>query len=78
MIIARLEDANRYVGQSQGLAKGFDFLRNPQLAALPDGRHEIDGDRLFAIIARGFGRGQAESPLEFHQRYLDIQFVVSG
>src|SRR5690606_33531993 len=26
----------------------------------------------------GFGRGQADSPLEYHRRYLDIQYVVHG
>lgn len=78
MILARFEDAKRYDGLCNNLKVGFDFLRQTELASLPDGRHEIDGERVFAIAARGFGRGQAESPLEFHRRYLDIQFIVSG
>ena len=48
------------------------------MAHLSDGRHEIDGDNVFALVARGQGRGPLDSPLEFHRRYLDIQYVVSG
>jgi biofilm protein TabA len=78
MILAKLSDAAKYAAVHAGLAAGFDFLRRPDIAELEDGRHEIDGDRLFAIVARGNARGMAESPLEFHRRYLDIQYVVSG
>lgn len=78
MILARLEDSAKYATLQAGLAAGFEFLRRPDLAELEDGRHALDGDRLFAIVARGLGRGQSESPLEFHRKYLDIQYVVSG
>lgn len=78
MIIAKIQDAHRYAAINDRLRSGFDFLRQPDLSALADGRHEIDGDDVFAIVARGIGRGQADSPLEFHRRYLDIQYVVSG
>ena len=78
MIIAKLEDYAKYAPLHAGLDAGFAFLQKPELGQLADGRHAIDGERVFAIVARGFGRGQAESPLEFHRRYLDIQYVVSG
>ncbi len=78
MIIATLAEASKYTPCSPSLEVGFDFLRRHDLAELPSGRHEIDGERVFAIVAREMGRGKADSPLEFHRRYLDIQYVVSG
>ncbi|MEZ6138651.1 MAG: YhcH/YjgK/YiaL family protein [Pirellulaceae bacterium] len=78
MIVARLEDAGRYAALHPLFARGFEFLQRDDLRDLPDGRHEIDSERVFAIIARGIGRGQADSPLEYHRRYIDIQYVISG
>ncbi|MCA9134551.1 MAG: YhcH/YjgK/YiaL family protein [Planctomycetales bacterium] len=78
MILAQLDDAPRYATLASGLDLGFEFLRRPDLAHLPNGRHELDGDRVFALVARELGRGRADSPLEFHRRYLDIQYVISG
>jgi beta-galactosidase beta subunit len=81
MILDRLENADRYAGLLPGLRQAFDFLRRqgPEgLAALTVGRCEIDGDRVFAIVARDIGRGHAASPLEAHRRYADVQYVLAG
>jgi len=78
MLIDYLQNADRYSPLHPGFARAFDFLRRANLAALPDGRHEIDGDRLFAIVSRGQGRGREHSLLEAHRRYIDIQFVIGG
>jgi len=78
MILDVLENAERYVGAHPALATAFAFLRRPDLALLPDGRVELDGDRLFALVQCPAGRGRAGARLEAHRKYADIQFVVSG
>jgi biofilm protein TabA len=78
MFIDHLENAERYYSLHPGFADGFAFLQRDDLAELPDGRHDIDGQRVFAIVSRTHGRGQERSPLEIHRRYIDIQFVVGG
>jgi biofilm protein TabA len=78
MILDTLERAGRYSGLHPAFAAAWDFLRAQPLAALAPGRHEIDGDRLFALVGEDAGRGQVAARLEAHRRYLDIQFVVSG
>ena len=78
MLIDYLQNADRYAPLHPGFEGGFAFLRRADLAQLPDGRHEIDGERLFAIVARDQGRGREKSLLEAHRRYIDIQFVISG
>lgn len=78
MILDALEQSVRYASLHPRFAAAFEFLRTAQLAELSLGRHDIDGDRLFALISREPGRGRAGSKLEAHRRYIDIQYVIGG
>lgn len=78
MILDLLENAERYAGTHPAFAAAFAFLRRPDLATFPDGRIELDGDTLFALIQRPEGRGHAGARLEAHRKYADIQFVIAG
>jgi biofilm protein TabA len=78
MILDSLSQASRYHLLHPYLEAGFNFLQQNDLSLLADGRHTIDGERVFAIVARDQGRGRSAAPLEFHRRYLDIQYVVEG
>lgn len=78
MILDHIDQADLYPALHPAFDRAFDFLRRPDLPSLADGRHAIDGDRLYALVARGPARGRAASPLEIHRRYLDIQYVVEG
>lgn len=78
MILDTLENCRRYLGAHEGFRKAFDFLSQADPGAMVPGRAEIDGDRLFAIVSKGPGRGRQEARLEAHARYIDIQYVVSG
>ncbi len=78
MIIDHLSQAARYQMLVSGLKLGFDFLHRNDLLSLADGKHVIDDERVFAIVAHDQGRGKPESPLEFHARYIDIQYVIGG
>lgn len=78
MILDTLDQADRYAGLHPGLEKGFGFLQTLRPDALMPGRHEIDGERVFAIAAEDNGRGRDGARLEAHCRYIDIQYVVQG
>ena len=78
MILDQLVNAPLYLGLHPGLGPGFEFLGRSTLQDLPDGRHDIDGDRLFALLSRETGKGQEQARVEHHQRYLDIQYVIEG
>ncbi|HEX4142094.1 MAG TPA: YhcH/YjgK/YiaL family protein [Pirellulales bacterium] len=78
MILDRLDQAARYTALNPLLAAGFQFLSRADLASLPPGRHEIDGDRVFALVGHDAGRGQSGARLEVHRRYLDIQVSLDG
>jgi len=78
MILDCLAACERYTALHRGFADGFAFLQRADLADLEDGRYEIDGDRVFAMVARGTGRGREAARLEYHKGYIDIQFSISG
>jgi YhcH/YjgK/YiaL family protein len=78
MILDTLDRASRYTACHAGFAQGIAFLQQLSLEKLEPGKHTIDGQRLFAIVAHEQGRGQEGAVLEFHRKYIDIQYVVSG
>ena len=77
MIIDSLKNAPLYKTISPNLAKGFDWLAKFD-PATPDGRHDIDGDNVFALVQSYESGPAAEKKFESHRKYTDIQLVVSG
>lgn len=78
MIIDVLKNSDRYATMHRGFDKAFAFLRRPDLQDLAVGRYEIDGDRVFAMVARDPGRNRELAQLETHEKYIDIQLVLDG
>lgn len=78
MIIDVLENAASYDALNPHFAKAFAFLRRKDLAQLPVGRHDVDGDAIYAVVAMGPGRTPETALIETHDHYVDIQFVLSG
>ena len=78
MILDTLSNAAKYAGLKEGISEAFGFLDQPGLAELPEGKYEIMGDRVYAIVAREHGRKVSDGELEGHRKYLDIQYVISG
>lgn len=78
IIVDRLERADRYCQLHPAFERAFAFLKQSNLAGLPTGRHDVDGDRLFCMISKGPARARAEARLEAHRKYIDIQYVIAG
>jgi YhcH/YjgK/YiaL family protein len=78
MILDGLDNAARYIALHPAFGAGFALLARPDLPDLASGRHEVDGDRVFALVNRDLGRGRAGARLEAHRKYIDIQFLVEG
>ena len=78
MILDRLEYADRYFELHPLFRRAFDFLRHTTLEDLAPGRHEIDGDRLYAMVAHGSGQRREEAKLEAHHKYIDIHVAIAG
>ena len=78
MILARLDHADVYASLNPHFAKAFAFLRQKRLAELDEGRHEIDGDDIYAMVIRGTGQSHSQAKLEVHRKYIDVQYIISG
>lgn len=78
MIVTDLDHMDHQVPQTPSLRKALDFLQRQDIAGLPDGRTEIDGDRVFALVQR-YETAAADAPkFEYHRKYIDVQFIASG
>ncbi len=78
MILDHIGNAHRYHAVHPLFKAAFEFLRTAPLCRIPEGRHAIDGDRLYASVSRGEGRSREGALLEAHRQYIDIQFILKG
>ncbi|MDR3559833.1 MAG: YhcH/YjgK/YiaL family protein [Negativicutes bacterium] len=62
----------------QSLQKGLAFLRDTDFSAMSVGRHEIDGDKMFALVQEYQPDVKENRKAETHEKYIDIQYIVSG
>jgi biofilm protein TabA len=60
------------------LVKAIDAMRTRDLLRIEPGRYEVEGDRIFLLVQEITSRLLAESRVEAHRIYTDIQLVVSG
>ena len=78
MITDHLANGHRYAALGQRLAPALAFLQRPDLVALADGRYDIEGDALYALVQRYAPKLPGQGRWEAHQRYADLQFVAAG
>lgn len=76
MIFDQIANHQLYpLGAAWGEAFAFLQAATPALA---DGKHQLRGNELFAIVMGYQTQPEATSELEAHRRYLDIQMLLSG
>lgn len=78
MILDILENATRYLPLNKKFAKAMEFLSRSDLKELPEGKYEIEGDCIYAMVSKGFGRKKEDALLEAHEKFIDIQLVLEG
>lgn len=78
MILDRLENSHLYEHVHALLPAAFEFLRSEAAAGLPNGRHELRGSDLFAIVQQYETKPREQGFWEAHRRYIDVQYVVEG
>lgn len=78
MIVTDLKHIDHQACITTALKKAIDFLRRPDTHLLADGRVDIDGERVFALAQR-YETLKTDAPrFEYHRKYIDIQYIVSG
>lgn len=80
MIIDSLSSANRYTNLHPLFGKAFNYINSINLDTLEDGKFEVDGDNIKAIVSNKNGLTAEESCAKFecHNKYIDIQVCING
>ena len=78
MILDRLDNASSYRGLHPGIDQALEYLAKTDFARVADGKHELDGERLYAMVQRYRTRTLDQIVWEAHRRYFDVQYLVAG
>lgn len=78
MIIDRLANPAFGAHLPPQLQRAVAYLRTTDMTAVALGRHELEGDRLFALVQEYSTRPPDQCAWEAHRRYVDVQYVVHG
>ena len=77
MILDTLPLWRRYAALHPRFPQAFAFLERVT-AETATGRHDIDGDAVYALVQQYQTRPAAGMQPEAHRRYIDIQFIARG
>jgi YhcH/YjgK/YiaL family protein len=69
---------NHGSGLAQRITAALRFLQTTDLASLPPGKVEIQGNQLYAMIQEYNTKPRAKGFWEAHRQYIDVQYVVQG
>lgn len=58
--------------------KAFDYLKSTDFSKVEDGKHELDGSRLYVSVVSIFGKEKKDAAIETHKKYIDIQMPLLG
>lgn len=78
MILAHIEDSERYYSLHPLFKQLFDYVKTHDLSQVPAERITLDGERLFINVADASLKSPEEQVLEVHRRYIDVHFPLSN
>lgn len=78
MILAHIEDSERYFSLHPLFKQLFDYVKTHDLSQVPPERITLDGERLFINVADASLKSPEEQVLEVHRRYIDVHFSLSS
>jgi YhcH/YjgK/YiaL family protein len=78
MLTDTFSHLSRYLGIDPNLDTAIRWLGAHDLAALPLGRTEIDGQNVFLNVMEAAPRARETADFEVHARYMDLQFDLDG
>lgn len=78
MILDRLTNAHLYNGLGERFRRGFEYLHAKTSENVADGRYEIVGDSVIAIVQGYETKPRDAGRWEAHRHHADIQFIAAG
>lgn len=78
MVIDRIENASLYHSLHPRFKQAFDYINQVNIHTIAVGRHEVDGDFMYALVQEYDTKLKEEGKWEAHRRYIDLQYMVQG
>lgn len=78
MIADNLKNCSLYTSTCKGLDKAFEFIKKYEQNELPEGRYDIDGEKVYAMVQHYDTFPKEQAKWEAHRIYIDLQYVSKG
>lgn len=78
MVIDHISRAALYYQLHSGIETALRYIQTTDFTKLENGKYEIDGEQVFAIVQEYDTKDAAIEKLESHKKFIDVQFVISG
>lgn len=73
--IKNIQDCSDF---SKNIQIGLKYLADTDFSDVQNGKYEILGDEVFAIVQDYLSKPITEGQFEAHKKYIDIQYIVQG
>ena len=77
MIIDKIENLKLYYALNSRFEEVGKYLEQNDLTKLEDGKHIIDGNKLFVNVEDDKGKTNDEAVIEYHRKMIDIQVPLN-
>jgi YhcH/YjgK/YiaL family protein len=78
MVLDKIENAELYNSLGNSFTKALEFLKSSDFSKMENGKYELDGEDIFALLNEYETQLPENCKLEGHKKYIDVQFMVSG
>ena len=78
MIFDKIENLDRYREFAEYGKLIKQFIERDKSEHLPEGRYELDGEKLFALVQVYETKDKDDARMEAHKKYADLQFIEKG
>lgn len=78
MITDVIQNAHLYEGLNERFKKAFNYLKQTDFTTAGNGKYEIDGDNIFAIVNEYETKDKNDCETEAHKKHIDIQYIIKG
>ncbi|HAF27831.1 MAG TPA: YhcH/YjgK/YiaL family protein [Bacteroidales bacterium] len=78
MVLDKIENSGLYKSLHPRFDKAFEYIQKTDFSLLDDGKYEIEGENIFALVQEYNTKDAKDAKPEAHKKYIDIQYIHSG
>jgi YhcH/YjgK/YiaL family protein len=78
MVLDKIENSGLYKSLHPRFDKAFEYIQKTDFSLLDDGKYEIEGENIFALVQEYNTKDAKDAKPEAHIKYIDIQYIHSG